>query len=379
VQAGNEDVATLPLLSSMATGKYFRLASSLASAFNSHLQTMSPEESMRSFMHSRLAKGMLTIAVAAAHSALPSRMEAQIYRLEEMNTEQIRALDRARTVIIIPGGILEQHGPYLPSWSDAYFGQRLATDLANEIVKRPGWKAVFFPMIPLGSGGANEIGERWNFPGSYTVRPATLRAVYMDLATSLGDQGFLWIFVVNPHGSPKHNVVLDQAGDYFRDTFGGHMVHVTGVLTRNAPLDSIAGQALASEDGFTVHAGLAEHAQVMALRPDLVPATITSAPSITGKNFPDLVRIAHQPDWPGYFGAPRHASVALGEALLARQLRGPIETAMKILDGADERTMPRYSKVIYSVPGISAVMDSAAKYEAAIEARQQAWLARQRP
>ena len=78
-------------------------------------------------------------------------------------------------------------------------------------------------MIPLGSGGANEIGEKWSYPGSYTVRPATLRAVYMDLATSLGEQGFRWIFVVNSHGSPNHNVVLDQAGDYFRDTFGGHM------------------------------------------------------------------------------------------------------------------------------------------------------------
>jgi hypothetical protein len=203
--------------------------------------------------------------------------------------------------------------------------------------------------------------------------------VYMDLATALGEQGFRWIFVVNSDGSPKHSVVNDQACDYFRDTFGGHMVHVTGLLTASAPLDSIAGKALASEDGFTVHAGLGEHAQAMALRPDLVPATIKNAPSITAKDFPDLVRIAHRPEWPGYFGAPRHASAALGRALLARNLRAPIEAAMKILDGADERTMPRYSKMIYTVPGVSAVMDSSAKYDAAVEARQQAWLARQRP
>src|SRR4030095_3858931 len=194
-----------------------------------------------SLLQSSLSRGLLTLAVCTTQIATPSRLEAQIYHLEEMNTEQIRALDRARTVIIMPGGILEQHGPYLPSWSDAYFGQRLASDLATEIGKRPGWKAVFFPMMPLGSGGANEIAEKWSYPGSYTVRPATLRAVYMDLATSLGEQGFRWIFVVNSHGSPKHNVVLDEAGDYFRDTFGGHMVHVTGILTPpGAPLDSIA-------------------------------------------------------------------------------------------------------------------------------------------
>ena len=328
---------------------------------------------------STFLSGVLAGALCTASFITPQSVDAQIYHLEEMNTEQIRALDRARTVIIMPGGILEQHGPYLPSWSDAYFGQRLASDLAAEIVKRPGWKAVFFPMIPLGSSGANEIGEKWSYPGSYTVRPATLRAVYMDLATSLGEQGFRWIFVVNAHGSPKHNVVLDQAGDYFRDTFGGHMVHLTGILTPGAPLDSIAGKALASEDGFTVHAGLAEHAQVMALRGDLVARSIQNAPSITAKDFPDLVRIAHQPDWPGFFGAPRHASVAVGQALLAGELRPHVEAAMKILDGADERTLPRYSKMIYTVPGVSAVMDSSAKHEAVIEVRQQAWLARRRP
>ena len=323
--------------------------------------------------------GLLAGALCTASFVTPQSANAQVYHLEEMNTEQIRALDRARTVIIMPGGILEQHGPYLPSWSDAYYSQRLVSDLASEIVKRPGWKAVFFPMIPLGSGGANEIGEKWSYAGSYTVRPATLRAVYMDLATSLGEQGFRWIFVVSAHGSPKHNVVLDQAGDYFRDTFGGHMVHLTGILTPGAPLDSIAGKALASEDGFTVHAGLTEHAQVMALRSDLVASSIQNAPSITAKDFPDLVRIAHQPAWPGYFGAPRHASVSLGLALLARELRPHVEAAMKILDGADERTLPRYSKMIYTVPGVSAVMDSSTKHEAAIEARQQAWLARRRP
>ena len=36
---------------------------------------------------------------------------AQIYSLADLNTEQIRQLDRARTVVIIPGGIMEEHGP----------------------------------------------------------------------------------------------------------------------------------------------------------------------------------------------------------------------------------------------------------------------------
>ncbi len=40
---------------------------------------------------------------------------AQIYDMREMATVDFSNLDLERTVIIIPGGILEQHGPYLPS------------------------------------------------------------------------------------------------------------------------------------------------------------------------------------------------------------------------------------------------------------------------
>ena len=48
----------------------------------------------------------------------------------------------------------------------------------------------------------------------------------MDLATELGEQGFRWIFVVQLHGGLAHNRVLNQAGDYFHDTYGGHMINL---------------------------------------------------------------------------------------------------------------------------------------------------------
>jgi creatinine amidohydrolase/Fe(II)-dependent formamide hydrolase-like protein len=37
---------------------------------------------------------------------------------------QIERLDRAKTVLILPGGILEQRGPYLPTASDGVFNRR---------------------------------------------------------------------------------------------------------------------------------------------------------------------------------------------------------------------------------------------------------------
>jgi creatinine amidohydrolase/Fe(II)-dependent formamide hydrolase-like protein len=50
----------------------------------------------------------------------------------------------------MPGGILEEHGPYLPSYADGYVNERVATALGDAIAKRPGWKVLLFPPIPLG-------------------------------------------------------------------------------------------------------------------------------------------------------------------------------------------------------------------------------------
>ena len=93
--------------------------------------------------------------------------KAQIHHVTKMNSEQIQALDRSRTVVLLPGGILEQHGPYLPSFSDGYINESVTQRLAEAIVARKGWKALIFPTIPLGVGGANEIGRKHVFPGTY--------------------------------------------------------------------------------------------------------------------------------------------------------------------------------------------------------------------
>ena len=75
---------------------------------------------------------------------------AQIYRLADMNIRQVQALDRQRTVVVIPGGILEEHGPYLPSYTDGYAIEAYTNALAAAIVARPGWTVVLFPQIPPG-------------------------------------------------------------------------------------------------------------------------------------------------------------------------------------------------------------------------------------
>ena len=302
--------------------------------------------------------------------------QAGVLKVAELNTEQIRELNPARTAVILPGGILEQHGPYLPSYTDGYWNERMAADLAAAIGAREGWNALVFPPIPLGSGAANEIGGKYSFPGSYTVRSSTVRAIFMDLASELGEQGFKWVFIVHAHGSPHHNRALDDACDFFRDTYGGRMVHLRPdggrILLRRGPAPGHAGGT--REDGFSVHAGAGEHSDLMFLQPGLVPGTIKHAQTFAGSSFADLVTRARRPDWPGYFGAPRHATAARGKAQYEQQSAFIQGLAQRVLEGYDPRTGPRLADELLKDPAVAKVVEESLGHEAAQEARQQQWL-----
>lgn len=319
----------------------------------------------------------LTAILLFAMAMVASEGAAQIYHVKEMNTEKLRVLERDKTVVLLPGGIIEQHGPYLPAFADGYMNERMTQEIANAIVERPGWKVLIFPLIPLGAGGANEIGLKYVFDGTYAVRFATLRAVFMDLATELGEAGFRWIFVVHLHGAPNHSRALDQAGDYFRDTYGGRMVHLFGLLPvigAGREVQKTLDAKEQQEDGFAPHAGLHETSVLLFLRPDLVSPARQTAPPLTGQNFDDLSRIARTEGWPGYFGSPRLASAAYGARVWRAWSARFIEFALKTLDGFDLQQVPRYADVMSKSPANVAIDRAALAHDQDVERKQLDWL-----
>lgn len=222
--------------------------------------------------------------------------------------------------------------------------------------------------------GANEIGRKHVFPGTYAVRSTTLRGVFMDFATELGEQGFRWVFIVHVHGSPNHNRMLDQAGDYFRDTYGGRMVHLMGLMSSRGAQASSPTEVEKKEDGFSVHAGAVETSLLLFLRPDLVSPLVYQAPAQTGQNWDDLVRLARAPGWPGYFGSPRLASAARGAQALEGEAKTAIDYALKFLDGMDERQILRLGNLAKMSPINVGIDQDAIEREQEIQKKQQAWL-----
>ena len=321
-----------------------------------------------------------TLVVAQGAPAFePPRPSARIVDVVSLNTEQIAALDRSKTVVLMPGGILEEHGPFLPSYADGYQSDYLTTQVAEALAARPGWTVLRFPLLPLGAMPASQVGGRFVFPGSYPVRMATLRAVYMDLASDLGDAGFRWIVVVNYHGGPTHNLALDQASRYFEDTYGGHMVNLFGLVSvAGASPHDLFTAAQRKAEGFGLHADADEHSRLMFLRPDLVPAAIRDAAPAVAPDIPDLVPLARRDGWPGYFGTPAIANAAAGRRAMEALSAAAIDAALKFLDG----TLPADARRVYdddqTVPIFKRVTEDGLQHDRQVEQRQAAWIARVR-
>ena len=321
-----------------------------------------------------LTVGLLVLLCGASPAG------AQVLRLIDLNAAQLRALDRSKPVVLLTGGMLEEHGPYLPAYTDGILSDRLTQEIARSVVaKKPGWTVLLFPQIPFGSSGSNEIGGRFSFPGTYAVRPSTLRAVFMDLASELGDQGFRWIMVVHVHGAPLHIRAIDDAGDFFHDAYGGRMINLWDLI----PVISGWGNAMVAamtdaqkkEDGSSLHGGMDEHSLILHLAPDLVAPGYKSAPAVTGQSLQESFEVARQPSWPGYLGSPRLATAALGETIWNAFSAAASDQTLKILGGADPAAIPRYADILERNPIYQKEWIAPARArDEALDAKQREWM-----
>jgi creatinine amidohydrolase/Fe(II)-dependent formamide hydrolase-like protein len=305
----------------------------------------------------------------------PTIAMGQILDLSELSSRELQSLDRDNTVVIMPGGILEEHGPYLPSFSDGFTNEWIADKLAEAIINERGGTVLMFPMIPLGAGEPEGFGGRKLMSGSYPVRPETLRAVYMDLTSALGDDGFRTIFVISAHGAPSHNSSLVESARYFNDMYNGRMVILTSTLydSRKEP-PVLLDEEEWSEHGVSVHSGAIETSELLFVRPDLVAEDYTDAAVHKAETINDLPNVAGKADWQGYFGSPGLGSATDGAKSIASRTESYIELALHVLDGFDWTELPTRDSLADTESAFRVLRDNNSARTNRERQRQEQWL-----
>ena len=119
-------------------------------------------------------------------------------------------------VLLLPIGAVEPHGPHAPLGTDAIISAGMCERVAAELSDDPGVRVLILPPVPY---GVTRYGAA--FPGAVSINEDTLHAIVVDICTSLVDQGFRWLVVVNNHFEPEHVATLRRAvATVGRDTVG---------------------------------------------------------------------------------------------------------------------------------------------------------------
>ncbi|MEM7052400.1 MAG: creatininase family protein [Acidobacteriota bacterium] len=177
----------------------------------------------------------------------------------ESNWRAVDAADRKRLAALLPVGAIEAHGPHLPLETDGLIAAAMVRDGARRLVAGNAWQPWILPPIDYSAAPFAAA-----FPGTISVRPATVTALLIDIGESLAAQGVGLLAIASAHFDPANLGAIEQAVEHLKQSTPLAVVFPN--LTRKP-------WALRLTDEFksgACHAGQYESSVVMAVRPELV-------------------------------------------------------------------------------------------------------------
>ncbi|TFY97429.1 creatininase family protein [Ramlibacter rhizophilus] len=124
--------------------------------------------------------------------------------LAEMTWYEVEQAARDGAVLLWAFGVIEQHGPHLPTGTDVYIPQARLREVKRELKER-GIPAL---IVPPYYWGVNVVSGA--FPASYRVRPEIIRELMADVFQSLEGDGFQRVFCFSGHGDALHNRTIHE-------------------------------------------------------------------------------------------------------------------------------------------------------------------------
>ena len=229
---------------------------------------------------------------------------------EDLTGPEVASAVNADSIILLPIGAVEQHGPHLPMSVDHV----IAHETASAVVDACGDELDVWQLPTMSISKSNE--HAWS-PGTLYLTPETMLAVLFDIGRGVASTGAERLVLLNGHGG--NTTHLGTALRELRLRFG-----LKTFLMHPSLPPAYGGSSTEEELGMGIHGGLNETSVFMHLRPGQVDLSKTErrVPEAIAENkhvrfggstsFGWLSNDFH-PD--GYIGDPTGADAALGKQL----------------------------------------------------------------
>lgn len=248
----------------------------------------------------------------------------RLHRLDSISLAGLRALDRARTVVMLPVGMQEIHGEHLPLGTDTFAVDAVATAAAAWLLDDDANRHVLMlPTIPYGTDPIDQRRpELFKAAGSVWISKGTLKAIVRDVVENVIRYGFRHVFPVGFHGGIDQSRLLAEVCEDLRNQNPGLVMYepmgyvLAGAELQASPgLATLLGRPLTPAEDVvlrgSIHASMFETSMMLNLRPDLVDPAYKKLRTI------EWHRLFKMEDWPGYVGAgPAHANAEIGGAVV---------------------------------------------------------------
>lgn len=229
-------------------------------------------------------------------------------RYEDLTGPEIPERITPESILLLPVGAIEQHGPHLPLAVDHVIAHETATAVVDEV----GDELDVWQLPTMSVSKSNE--HAWS-AGTLWYSAETMLAMLRDLGRCLATTRAERLVLLNGHGG--NTTLLATALRELRVEFG----FKTFLVHPSVP-PAYGGSAPAEELGMGIHGGLLETSVFMHLRPDQVDLTAAERKVPTALADNEHVKfggsvmfgwLSNDFDEAGYIGDPTQADAELGK------------------------------------------------------------------
>ena len=239
-------------------------------------------------------------ATPAPTAAASARQGYSIFRetLVDLSWPEVKAAAEADALVIVPVGVVEEHGPHMSLGADVYQTVLGCRMLKRKLEERQIQAVIAPPMY----WGILQAGDSGAYPGSFGVQPATMKALLADIFANLKGWGFRHVYVANLHGDRQHRQTIEEALAEARQNLG---LDVYDEKTQGAGRPRIEAYRIDKPFRPDYHAGAVETREMLEHFPEEVNVQAAQALKPQG-TFQPL----------GYVGDPANYDTATGRVLV---------------------------------------------------------------